>query len=343
MPDFSPKSLPTPRRRSRFLLAILALSALSLNMAACAEKGASLLPQRPANLAQSVEFDLYSEHTERMYRIFISVPDPSLFGEIPPENGFAALYVLDGNAFFPVHALRARGHELRREVTGIEPTIIIGVGYPGSNFYDFDARAEDYTPPLSAGPDMEDHRGRVHGGADRFLAFLEEELKPLLRTELPIDPARETIFGNSYGGLFVLHTLAHRPESFSRYIASSPSIWWGDAQVMRDLAESIRQNGKTAFPPLLLTVGSKEQRDGATTDQTAQGDPSERSRNARLRMLDHVEALAAQMRGAGAEVCLRVFPGEHHGDAVLRASLISLEFALGLPIEGCSLTPQGGD
>ena len=34
--------------------------------------------------------------------------------------------------------------------------------------------------------------------------------------------------GDSFGGLFALHTLIHRPEVFSGIIAISPSLWWDD-------------------------------------------------------------------------------------------------------------------
>ncbi len=34
------------------------------------------------------------------------------------------------------------------------------------------------------------------------------------------------MLGHSLGGLFVLHALFTSPESFDRYVAGSPSLWW---------------------------------------------------------------------------------------------------------------------
>lgn len=331
-------------RTARSSQGFLVLAALALTLAGCARGGGKESPDQSAKfahsrakLAHSYEFELSSAHTGKNYRIFVSVPDIS-----PSGDGFPAIYLLDANAFFPLHALRARGLERRYEVTGVEPTVIVGIGYATDDFYEPEARAEDYTPPAETPPRDEDHRGRAYGGADRFLAFIEEELKPLLRAEIPLDRDRETLFGNSYGGLFVLHVLAHHPERFARYIASSPSIWWDEKRILRDLERALEQRaqGGRALPPLLLTVGSREQSEPSAGGE----DPlALRDRNARFRMVDNARELTALLEAAGSPICHRVFEGEHHGDAVLRASLISLEFALGLPVAGCSFGAEGGD
>ncbi|WP_456636332.1 alpha/beta hydrolase [Bradyrhizobium sp. USDA 10063] len=66
------------------------------------------------------------------------------------------------------------------------------------------------------------------GGADAFLAFLADELKPSLAEAFPIDLDEATLTGQSFGGLFVLYALLHRPDAFRRYLAVSPSLWWND-------------------------------------------------------------------------------------------------------------------
>jgi hypothetical protein len=65
------------------------------------------------------------------------------------------------------------------------------------------------------------------GGADAFLAFINEELKPFIAARYPnADPDNATIMGHSFGGLFALHALFTAPDSFDRYIAGSPSPAW---------------------------------------------------------------------------------------------------------------------
>ena len=35
-------------------------------------------------------------------------------------------------------------------------------------------------------------------------------------------------------GLFVVETFLHEPDLFDTYIAFDPSLWWNDAQLLRD-------------------------------------------------------------------------------------------------------------
>ena len=66
----------------------------------------------------------------------------------------------------------------------------------------------------------------VPDGADRFLEMIAGELLPAIGRIAPLDPARRTLIGHSYGGLFALHALFTRPDLFEAHVAGSPSIWW---------------------------------------------------------------------------------------------------------------------
>jgi predicted alpha/beta superfamily hydrolase len=73
--------------------------------------------------------------------------------------------------------------------------------------------------------------------------------------------SREALYGHSYGGLFALHALFTRTHSFDCYIASSPSIWWNDNDILHE-AESFLKNEQTArqnLPSLMVFWGSLEQ------------------------------------------------------------------------------------
>ncbi|WP_258286092.1 alpha/beta hydrolase-fold protein, partial [Escherichia coli] len=60
------------------------------------------------------------------------------------------------------------------------------------------------------------------GGADAFLHFVTTTLRSAVAQRCRVDPARQALFGHSFGGLFVLYALAHRPDAFSHWIAASP-------------------------------------------------------------------------------------------------------------------------
>jgi len=203
--------------------------------------------------AQSTE--LQARHSGHRYRLFVSVP-----GTPPPAQGFPVLYVLDGNASFPVAAWVARSLERRRQVTGQTPPLVVGVGYPGSADFDFAARKRDYTiaAPGLPGDGAASSEGE-QGGADAFLDVLEHEVKPLVAQRHPVDPERQALFGHSFGGLLVLHALFTRPSSFSTFVASSPSIWWQGRQVLQEVPERVA-DCRGCRPRVQISVGALEDR-----------------------------------------------------------------------------------
>src|SRR5690606_1115678 len=74
------------------------------------------------------------------------------------------------------------------------------------------------------------------GGADAFLAFIEQELKPFIAGRYPADVEDTTLLGHSLGGLFTLHALFTSPRSFARYVALSPAAQYGDEILFREEA-----------------------------------------------------------------------------------------------------------
>jgi predicted alpha/beta superfamily hydrolase len=167
----------------------------------------------------------------REYRISVAMPAAN-----PPPDGFPVIYLLDANSVFGtmVEAMRVQGG--RPEKTGVAPAVIVGIGYrtdapfSPSRYYDFTLPAADSELPVrpNGSPWPE------HGGAESFLAFIEDDLKPAVESEYPIDRSRRTLFGHSLGGLFVLHTLFTKPSAFRTYVAGSPSIHWNKAQLRRE-------------------------------------------------------------------------------------------------------------
>lgn len=116
------------------------------------------------------QLDLRASASGHEYRLFISVPSSPA-----PKNGFPVFYVLDGNAAFPGCRLLARSAVSRSEVSGHIPPIVVGIGYPGNKDFDVAARRRDYTLARTTPIDEPDA-----GGADRFLDFIENEVKPLI-------------------------------------------------------------------------------------------------------------------------------------------------------------------
>ncbi|WP_278362020.1 alpha/beta hydrolase [Stutzerimonas kunmingensis] len=221
------------------LLAVLA----SLGLAAVQAHAGEAAGWQPIQLPHSSQRDLHSQRTGKDYRIFVSEPRHA-----PPPGGYPVLYVLDGNALFPGLAIQAQALEDRPDPNLRDSVLVVGIGYPGEALYDFKARAEDYTPKADDRQRLPGREPPPSGGADDFLAFIEDELKPQIAQRYPVDARRQTLFGHSYGGLFTLYTLFTKPQAFRAMWP--PARRSGGTRAMSN-ARSKRSNGssRTSLSP----------------------------------------------------------------------------------------------
>jgi predicted alpha/beta superfamily hydrolase len=268
-------------------------------------------------LPQARQRDLVSSATGGHYRIFVSVPDTPA-----PAAGHPVLYALDGNASFPLLAQMARTAARRGKATGQAAPVIVGIGYPTDDDY-HPARGRDYTPPTAGAPATE-------GGAGRFLDFIEQELKPLVRSLAPVDPRRQALYGHSYGGLCTLHALFTRPAMFQTYVAASPSIWYRERAVLAGLEGLDRRVAALAVKPsVLLSAGELEQ---PAAGGAAAAPGSRDAIAAERRMIDEARDLSAKlaaMNGTVARADFMLFARENHGSAAFPAMARGMEFFLG--------------
>ncbi|WP_323009255.1 alpha/beta hydrolase [Paracoccus sp. (in: a-proteobacteria)] len=182
------------------------------------------------------------------YRLFLAVPKAPA-----PEQGWPVLYMLDGNAAFDF---------LTPEHLALVPGLmIVGIGYDIDRQFARELRTQDFTAPDGPGDGLRPdhvHEGRVAGGAAIFHDRLTGPLRAAAEAGLPANPARRTLWGHSFGGLFTLYALLARPAGFARYAAISPSIWWDEALIRR-----VAQDAAAASLPLLVALGDREKRSGS--------------------------------------------------------------------------------
>jgi len=239
------------------------------------------------------------------YRLLIAVPP-----EPAPAAGFPVLILTDGDALFPTALSAARLQGGRPEVTGVGPAVILGIGYPGAAPFDAKRRRRDLLP--------------TDGGADRFLDLIEGEILAQVERLAPIDRARLSLAGHSFGGLFALHALFARPGLFRSHVAGSPSIWWDDRAILKTRERFLRSPAAALAPRLLVTVGGQEQ----SGDE--QRDPQRAARLRMAQMLDNAAEMAGALTTSERVACEHVvFPGENH-ISVLPAMLSrAVAFTLG--------------
>jgi len=107
----------------------------------------------------------------------------------------------------------------------IRPLIVIGI--------ENTERRRDLVGPTAIAQERE---AAPHaGGADRFRAFLRDELRPHIAAHYRTS-GETALIGESLAGLFVIETLLVEPDAFDAYIAADPSVWWNAQAVVRGAA-----------------------------------------------------------------------------------------------------------
>ena len=132
---------------------------------------------------------------------------------------YDVLYVLDGEW----DTQTCRNIDGYLVAIGFAPEKII-VSLP--NRYDgaFNSRDRDFTPTVTALPKS--------GGADRFLRFFREELRPLLEKKYRTS-GYNLLVGSSLGGLFGMYSLLVEPRLFNAVLVSDPALWYDNYYVLQ--------------------------------------------------------------------------------------------------------------
>jgi predicted alpha/beta superfamily hydrolase len=166
-------------------------------------------------LAGSEVHYLRSERVGDEFRIFV--------GHCGGSEGAApvALYVSDANGLFASAVDMIRLMQLSAHLPSI---LVIGIGYRmGALAETVGVRARDFTPTSDALIARITPAVTVMGGAERFLAFIRDELQPWVSSRYRVDINVCAYFGHSLGGLFGTYVLLTDPGTFQRYGIGSPS------------------------------------------------------------------------------------------------------------------------
>lgn len=343
------------KRGARFAapLAFL-LAALPASAAAGQDRpGDAGRPPAEVGIANTRQIELTSKINGGRYTIDIALPFAAM-----PAKGFAVVYAFDGYISFASVA------EAVRAASEATPVVVVSIGYPQDERWTesvlrtkrplpptYDGvpdwrvapsyrRLYDLSLPVAAGPDLDALNAMGlpplgpgdTGGLDDLLRIIEQEVKPLVRGIVPVDADKELLFGHSLGGMAVVHAAFVEPDAFDIFIASSPSIWWNNKQVLRDeaaFAASVRA-GK-AKPRILITVGSKE---AGPDPSSPTWSPEAQAAWDSVGMVRNAHELADRLRALpgppGYEVEYMRFDKVGHRLAIWAALARGIDFAFGL-------------
>jgi len=261
---------------ARFTLLVLALLGPAVFAA----------PVEPVTIENSEHRTIRSEKIGQIYDLFVSLPsDYATSGKSYP-----VLYVLDG-WHFPLMASLQNNNLFSERMP---PVIIVNIGH-GIGIDPMPLRGRDFSPTHL---DALAETGSAYwlkqsGGAPAFLAFLEQEIIPLVDRTYRTKPTDRGLLGHSMGGLFALYVLIEKPALFQRIVAASPPAGW-DGNFLFPLARERLQ--RLATPVRLdLSAGDEGKLEQQLLKETT----------AFARLLD-------ELKPANLDYRFTVYPHENH-------------------------------
>ena len=226
-----------PRRRAR-TLALHGLIAVAMAPAPLAPAAAEAPPPAPSIQSSPIvvgrSFALRSAILGDVRQVNVWVPPDYA----PKDRPYDVVYLLDGalsqdfEHIAGLAQLGALGWTFR-------PPIIVGIETKDRQF--------ELTSPAR---DARYRRGFPrNGGAARFLAFIQLEVRPFIEGQFKTG-RRRVLIGESLAGLFVVHTFLTAPGGFTDFVAVSPSLWWdqrADARSASALLHGRDYRGKRLY------------------------------------------------------------------------------------------------
>lgn len=141
------------------------------------------------------------------------------------KDNYPVLFLLDGKTHFQ-HAISAANYLSLRTI--IPKLIIVSI-------HNID-RNRDFSPVYQ-------ERFPTSGGAENFINFISEELKPYLNKEYRISKY-SVLMGHSLGGTFATYSLLTKPDLFNGYIAISPYLQYDDNYLVNLAEEKLKARYK---------------------------------------------------------------------------------------------------
>lgn len=180
-------------------------------------------------LANTSLHSLHSQYNGQTYQLKISYPKNY---EYDLDKQYPVLYVTDAETNFG-----GISYIVQRLIKDklIPPILVVGIAYDTDYARFYELRSRDLTP-------VEDKQLRMGGkvdptgGAPKFCDFFEFELFPYVEKHFRVQADDRALYGHSYGGLFGCYALMRRADLFNRYLLLSPSLWFKDNLLVKEMA-----------------------------------------------------------------------------------------------------------
>jgi predicted alpha/beta superfamily hydrolase len=238
---------------------------------------------------------------QRHYRLDIGIPR-----QAASAGGYPVMYLLDGN-----NVMAELSEDWLAGLQSGKPPLLVMIGYDIEDTYDMEQRTRDYTGATSSA----------------FLQLIEAQIKPLVQAHYAVDLEKQTLWGHSFGGLFVLYALLEKPQAFQTWIAASASLWYQPITFNNGMALTAFPTGsrravrivrgeREGKPPIAQFDGGSQQRLKEMTAVPA---------DANRQLAEHLAQLP------GTDASYEQFNGRNHGQMFSTALRLGLRRAAGLP------------
>jgi predicted alpha/beta superfamily hydrolase len=215
---------------------------------------------QPWPLRDTESFEFHSKAVGDKMAIGVWSPPKGLPGGAEADKKpLDVVYVLDASFALGITATICMLQYADLVNPGFAPVLLVGVDYPvGAP----NARTRDYTMADSVPSSLTEMFPKspemTPGGADKFLAFLEQELDPFIRANYNTTNKPAGILGDSFGGTFTFYAFLKQSKLFDRYWLGSPGIFNTPTDYVGRFAALLK--GKLVHPTrLFLSIGSLEQ------------------------------------------------------------------------------------
>jgi uncharacterized protein len=276
---------------------------------------AEMIPDGESPLPNTEVHRLRSEQVGDDFKVLIG------HAGTEPERPRPVLVMADPWAGFGTACEMTRILHLNGQVPDM---VVVGVGYRSARMQDIHRqRTRDLTPE----------------GADRFLAFLRNELRPWLHGRHGADLGDATFLGYSLGGLFATHVLLTAPTTFCRYAIGSPSLWWDDGAIFaREEAYAAANDDLQArvhFSVGVETPAGRRRFVEQLPPDARSAAEAEDAADPPVDMVADMERMVAMLRGRGypgLELRSEVLEDEYHDTAPPFAMSHGLRWLHGAPV-----------
>lgn len=234
------------------------------------------MEKRELTLPLMETFNIESSHVGDEFEINVALP--ASYGL--SDQSYPLVYLTDANFIFAMAAQIAGFARIDLIEGPLPELILVGIGYPvGADLMKvmFDLRNRDLSPAGSVPEDFVETFSQQaktlgydkpipFGGADKFLAFIEEELNPVIRENYKVKGDKAGLFGSSFGGLFSFFAFLSRSKVFDRFFIGSIGLSDVDEDkkeegLLKQLEEYLKKGPEWPTQLFLHMGGAEEDND----------------------------------------------------------------------------------